>query len=227
MERRAATREPISLKVEFKTVRGLVSEYTRSISKGGCSIRSKATVEPGTVFLMKLTLEGSTSKSLEIEGKVVHSTARNDGGFDVGIEYVNASSPRKVATARFLDQVFAEQLANRKHARVPVNLVAEDADESELKYLVHDLSRGGMGLKLPLGRPAPGRVKLSGRADISVWYDGDEPFVFGASVVRLDTVSQQHTIGLCFDEVGEANQRMIDALLYLHRPQAILIKFAL
>ena len=226
MERRAATREPINLKVEFKTVRGLVSEYTRSVARGGCSIRSQKPVEPGTVFLMKLTLEGSSSKSLEIEGKVVHSTPRKEGGFDVGIEYVSASPPRRVATTRFLDQVFAEQLANRKHARVPVNLVAEDADDASLKFLVRDLSRGGMGLKLPTGRAIPERVKLGGRADLSIWYDGDEPFVFGASIVRLETGAQA-TIGICFDELSEANQRMVDALLYLHRPQAILIRFML
>lgn len=224
MERRGAPREPISLRVEFKTVRGLVSEYTRSLSRGGCSIRSATSAEIGTVFLMRLALEGTTRRSLEIEGKVVHSTPRKDGGFDLGIAYADARGPRQVATTRFLDQVFAEHLANRSHARMPVNLLAADADDPELKLLVHDLSQGGMGLKLPAGSAVPDRVKLGGRAEVSIFYEAEVPYVIDASVVRVAQATRA-TLGLRFEAVSEANRRLIDALLYLHRPDAIRIRF--
>lgn len=227
MERRSEVREPIRLKVTFKSLRALLSEYTTSVSKGGCTIRSPNAIDPETVFIFALTAEGRERKSIEIEGRVTHSTARTDGGFDVGISYVSASSPRRVATTRFLDEVFAEKLAKRHHARVPVNLIAEDA-ERPLRYLVRDLSRGGMGLKLAVDRELPATLALGQRVQVSVIHDGDIPFVFFAVIVRLEpgtAQKKQPSIGVHFVDLDEANSRVIDALLYLHRPQLIQLKF--
>lgn len=228
MERRADLRQPIRLKVSFKSVHALVSEYTTSVSKGGCTIRSPVAVTPDTVFMMELSLEGQTRRTLEIEGRVIHSTPRKDAGFDIGISYASASPPRRVATTRFLDQVFAEQLANRKHSRVPVNLIAEDAENAQLHFLIRDLSRGGMGLKLPAEKTLAGTVVEGQCVEVTIWHDGDEPFVFDSTVVRLDRGAppgKPASIGLSFVKLSEANQRLIDALLYLHRPQAILLRF--
>ncbi len=180
------------------------------------------------MFLLKLGLEGLTRRSLEIEGRVMHTTPRREGGFDLGIQYVPASTPRRIATTRFLDEVFREHLAKRKHVRMPVNLIAQDAGDPELNFLVRDLSRGGMGLRCPAGGSLPDRLEVGHRAELMVWHDGDEPFTFGASVVRLQPVREeggQAVIGLCFDELSDANQRLLDALLYLHRPRAIQIRF--
>lgn len=227
MERRSEVREPIRLRVSFKTVWALISEYTTSISRAGCSIRSAQTVEPGQVFLLELSLEGRARNAITVEGRVVHCTARKDGGFDVGIQYVSASTPRRVATSRFLDEVFAEHLANRKHARVPVNLIAEDADDGT-KYLVRDLSRGGLGLRLPMERSLPRERALDQRVELVVLHDGDLPFILPAKIVRLDAgeaPKRQPGIGLRFEALGEANARLVDALLYLHRPRRIVVRF--
>lgn len=228
MERRSEIRQPIRLRVTFKSVHALVSEYTTSVSRGGCTIRSPVAVPPDTVFMMELSLEGQTRRTLEIEGKVIHATPRKDKGFDVGISYVAASPPRRIATTRFLDEVFAEQLANRKHSRVPVNLIAEDSASSRVHFLVRDLSRGGMGLKLPAERTLSADVTEGQAVQITVWHDGDEEFVLDSTVVRLDRGAppkKPASIGLRFVNLSEANQRLIDALLYLHRPQAILLRF--
>jgi c-di-GMP-binding flagellar brake protein YcgR len=228
MERRSEIRQPIRLRVTFKSVHALVSEYTTSVSKGGCTIRAPVAVPPDTVFMMELSLEGQPRRSLEIEGRVVHATPRKDKGFDIGISYVSASPPRRVATTRFLDQVFAEQLANRKHSRVPVNLIAEDSSSSAVHFLVRDLSRGGMGLKLPAEKSLSTDIEEGQAVEITVWHDGDEPFVFDSTIVRLDRGAppkKPASIGLRFVKLSEANQRLVDALLYLHRPQAILLRF--
>lgn len=220
-------REPIRLKVTFKSLRALLSEYTTSVSKGGCTIRTQSAIEPGSVFIFALTAEGRERRSIEIEGRVQHSTPRSDGGFDVGISYVSASSPRRVATTRFLDEVFAEKLAKRHHARVPVNLIAEDADRP-LRYLIRDLSRGGMGLKLAVDRELPADVCLGQRVQVSILHDGDLPFIFFGTIVRLEggsATKKQPSIGLRFINLDEANSRMIDALLYLHRPRVVQLKF--
>ncbi|MFN7130810.1 MAG: PilZ domain-containing protein [Myxococcales bacterium] len=228
MERRAGLRQPIRLRVTFRSVRALIAEYTTSVSKGGCTIASPAAVEPGTMFVFELASEGTTRRALEVEGRVVHCTPRTDAsGYSVGIEYVANSSPRRVAMSRFLDEVFAEQLANRQHARVPVNLIAQDVYEPEIRYLVRDLSRGGMGLRLPSERQLSTGLHLDQQVEITVRHDGDTPFVMLGRVVRLVQAEppRQASIGIRFENLSEANQRLVDALLYLHRPEAILVRF--
>lgn len=228
MKRRAHPRHPIRLRVAFTTARALVCEYTTSVSKGGCSVRSSTPVDVGLSFVFELAVEGQPHRKLEVEGRVVHTTARKDGGYDVGVEYAPVTGARQVETARFLDEVFAEQLAKRKHARVPVNLVAEDLADANLRYLVRDLSKGGMGLRLPADRALPPGLAAGDRAELQIWHDGDAPFVFGASVARVQDVAgrgSQASVGLCFDELSEANQRLVDALLYLHRPRSLRLRF--
>lgn len=228
MERRAELRQPIRLRATFKSVRALINEFTTSVTKGGCTIRSATEVPVGAVFLLELAREDRVNRSIEVEGRVAHCTPRPGGGFDVGIEYVSASSPRRVAMTRFMDEVLAEQLARRSHARVPVNLIAQDVYEPEIRYLLRDLSRGGMGLKLPSERSLPPTLALGHRAEITVRHDGDTPFVIGGMVVRLnpgDPPRRQASIGVRFENLSEANGRLIDALLYLHRPEMILIRF--
>ena len=228
MNRRSELRQPIRLRVTFKTIRALINEFTTSVSKGGCCLRSPGAVPVGETFVFELSTEGQERKSVEVEGRVAHCTARSDGGFDVGISFVSSSSPRRVATTRFLDQVLSEALLNREHARVPVNLIAQDVYEPELHYLVRDLSRGGLGLKLPSERGLPPSLKLGDKAELTVRHDGEVPFVILSSVVRLgagDPPRHQASVGLKFEALSEANSRLIEALLYLHRPEAILLRF--
>jgi c-di-GMP-binding flagellar brake protein YcgR len=227
MERRADVREPIRLRVTFKSFRALLSEYTTSISRGGCTLKLPTSLPPDTVFNFELTVEGRETRSIEIEGRVVHSTPRAGGGFDVGITYVPISTPRRVATTRFLDEVFSEKLAKRSHARVPVNIVAEE-EGGEGRYLIRDLSRGGMGLRLGAHQPLPEGIALGREVKITVIHDGDQPFLLDGVVVRLDvpaSASGRAGIGLQFRNLTEANARLVDALLYLHRPQLVQLRF--
>ncbi len=228
MDRRDDLRQPIRLRATFKSVRSLISEYTTSVSKGGCTLPSKKPLEPGQIFILELATEGQSRKSLEIEGRVVHSTERKGGGFDIGIQYVAVSTPRRVAMTRFLDQVFAEQLAARSHARVPVNLVAQDADDPSFHYLIRDLSRGGMGLRLAVERPLPSTLRQGASVGIVIKHDGETPFELKATIARLEAGAgpkRQPTIGLRFEPLNDANQRVVDALLYLHRPRLVLLRF--
>jgi c-di-GMP-binding flagellar brake protein YcgR len=226
-QQRASERQPIRLRVKYSNARALLSEYTTSLSRGGCSIRTGAVLPPDAVFVFELTVEGRETRCIEVEGRVAHSTPRRDGGYDVGIEYVSLSSPRRVAMTRFLDQVFAEQLANRQHARVPVNLVAEDAEDGS-RYLLRDMSHGGVGVRLAEGRALPEGVWVGQQVEVIIVLDGDEPFVLPTNVVRLEDVTptrKQAAIGLKFTELDEASQRVVLALLYLHRPQLIQLRF--
>lgn len=228
MDRRSDTRQPIRLRVEFPNVKALVAEYTTSISKGGCTIPAAKALPVGTRFVFELTVTSKTTKTIEIEGVVVHATPRKDGKFDLGITYSESSTPRAIARTRFLDEVLAEQLANRKHARVQVNLVIEDLDAPKQKYLLRDLSRGGFGLKLRTDSPLPEAWKIGTRAELSLFHDGDVPFVLPCQIVRVERKEgggHRDSLGLAFVELCDANARIVDALLYLHRPQGLFIRF--
>jgi c-di-GMP-binding flagellar brake protein YcgR len=228
MNRRTQLRQPIRLKVVYRDAKALVAEYTRSVSRGGCSIVTARPLEVGTLFLFHLSTEDAPSKFVEVEGKVVHATKRRDGEYDLGIEYASSSSPRRVATTRFLDQVLSEKLSKRKHARVPVNLVVEDLDTPNTKYLLLDLSRGGFGLRLGTGVSLPEGLSKGRSAELSVYLDGEAPFQIPCAVVRLEPLTatkRQAGIALEFVRLSEANERLVDALLYLHRPQGVFLRF--
>ena len=228
MDRREHPRHPIRLRVAFKSIRALINEFTTSVSKGGATLFAGNAVEAGEVFVFELASERHSRKSIEIEGRVVHCTPRRGGGFDVGVEFVALSSPRRVAVTRFLDEVFAEALLKRHHARMPVNLVAQDFGDPQLHYLVHDLSRGGMGLKFPCERAIPSELWTGDRLEVIVRHDGDTPFTLFATVAWLHPGAPPHgqaSVGLRFEGLSEANQRLVDALLYLHRPESILLRF--
>jgi c-di-GMP-binding flagellar brake protein YcgR len=228
MERREHPRHPIRLRVTFKSIYSLINEFTISVSKGGCSIFSVDAVEVGKTFVFELASERNARRSVEVEGRVVHCTPRKRGGYDVGLKFSSLSSPRRVAVTRFLDEVFAEELLNRHHARVPVNLIARDPGDSERQYLVHDLSRGGMGLRFPSPRGLPLPLEIGNLVEITVRHDGEVPFAMTASVAWLRPGSSPHaqvSAGLRFEDLSEANQRLVDALLYLHRPEVIFLRF--
>ena len=71
-ERRAETRAPIELKVEYKRLNSFFADYTKNISKGGTFIKTKKPLPIGTRFLFKLTVP-QREAPFELLGEVVWS----------------------------------------------------------------------------------------------------------------------------------------------------------
>jgi len=228
-ERRLHPRRPIRLKVSFRNLRSLVTEYTTSVSKGGCQIQSKQALATGTRFVFEMYATKGDAP-VEIGGRVTHCVPGAEPGlYDIGIAY-EPSEGKREALERVLDEIFAEHKFEkaRAHPRIPVNLIAVDAGQPGRKYLVRDLSRGGMGLRMPGGQVLPPEVKPRSLVVVVVRLEGQPALEIGGEVVwtvqgRVGFTSS--AVGVAFVGAGVAQQEAIDALSRLHRPAELVVTF--
>jgi hypothetical protein len=228
-DRRSDDRLPIRLEVVYHSARSLMTEYTTSVSKGGCRIQCKQPLEVGTKFLFQMfSKKGATP--VEILGEVVWcKAAKPPGLYEVGIRYA-PTQEKRAALESVLDQIFREHAFEkaRLHVRVPVNLVAEDTVQPSRRYLVRDISRGGIGLRLPLDMDLPEDLKLRTLVNLAVKL-GDEITEIGGEVVW--TVERRAglthaTVGVAFLGARAAQLQAIDALMHLNRPAELRLTLA-
>ena len=148
------------LKVEFRNARALLTEYTTSVSKGGCRIECRQQLKLGTRFIFEMFAKNSR-EPVEIEGVVTRcDKSLTPDLYEIGIQYA-PSEGKRAALEGVLDEIFEEHRYEkaRLHPRLPVNLVVGDSVDPGLKYLIRDLSRGGMGLRLPAAAQLPGHIQ--------------------------------------------------------------------
>ena len=228
-DERAHERKPIRLRVSYKNAHSLVTEYTTSISRGGCSIETERPLAIGTRFAFELLAQGKTL-ALQVEGKVVRcDPSDNPGQHLLAIEYLPAPSERE-ALDRAIDSLLREHQfeKERRHMRVPVNLVAADGRQPELQYLVKDLSAGGAGLQLPKDRPLPSYIDVHVPVIIEITL---EPAVRGAlEAVVVWTLSgrpgfSNPRVGIAFEKLTERQEATLQPLLRLHRPEQMILTF--
>lgn len=151
---------PVRLRVGYKTPEALLSEFTRSVGRGGVTIESRKQLPTGTRFVFELHCQG-VRESVEIFGEVLKVTTTDRGRYMLDIRY-DAPHDRKgldVLIQRIFDAHQYDKA--RKHARMPIRLRATDTALGDaLQYVVRDISRGGLGIELEL--PAiPKSVKMS------------------------------------------------------------------
>lgn len=226
-ERREFQRQPIRLKVSFRSARSLVTEYTTSVSKGGCQLRAKKGLKPGTRFVFEMFARDA-DEPVKVEGEVVRSMLGPDGLYEVGVRYV-ASSGERAALAKLLEEIVAEQRFEkaRRHPRIPVNLVARDSADASRLYLVRDLSRGGLGLRLPDGQELPPAL-ATGR---KVWLEVtlvDEKVDIAGQVVWSTQGRAGFThagAGVAFEELEGRRLSAFEALARLERPKDLALRF--
>ncbi len=143
-------RPPVRLKVSYKTPEALLSEFTRSVGRGGVTIESKKWLPVGTRFVFELHAQG-VAESVEILGEVLKLTQTDTKRYLLDIRY-DAPQDRKgldVLIQRIFDAHKYEKV--RKHPRIPLRLRATDTGLGDaLQYVVRDVSRGGLGIELEL-----------------------------------------------------------------------------
>ncbi len=228
-ERRHHERRPIRLKVVFRSARALVTEYTTSVSKGGCRIACRQPLAVGTRFVFEM-YANRAEQPVEVLGEVMWCRPSAEPGMhDIGIRYL-PSDRNHAALERMLDAIFAEHHYERArlHPRVPVNLIAQDAVNPERRHLVRDLSRGGMGLRLPADMDLPENVKPRTLVNLAVKIDGKPPIELGGEVVW--TVQRRPgfthaAVGVAFLGLGAEQLDVVDALTRLERPAELLLTF--
>lgn len=159
--------KPIRLKVTYKSPQSLLSEFTRSISRGSVSIESRRSVPVGTKFVFELLAEG-VATPVEVTGEVLQVTRGLHGKYLVHIRY-DPGQTRDGLDA-LLDRIFQahkyEKL--RKHPRVPLNLRGTEEAPYSPQYVVRDISLGGVGVEVESERLPP-HVKTGQPFLLEVW----------------------------------------------------------
>lgn len=138
------------LKVSYKTPETLLSEFTRSVGRGGVTIESKKSLPAGTRFVFELHAQGLPD-TVEIFGEVlkVHRTDRARYLLDIRYDAPNDRKGLDVLIQRIFDAHKYEKV--RKYPRIPLRLRATDTALGEaLQYVVRDISRGGLGIEIEL-----------------------------------------------------------------------------
>ncbi|MBI5549391.1 MAG: PilZ domain-containing protein [Deltaproteobacteria bacterium] len=222
-DRRVFPRRPIRLRVAYKKAHTLVTEYTKTISKGGCCIVSKQGLPLGTVFVFEMYAHG-LGKPAVVEGEVVRCDPA-DGQFELGIRYV-VPEEKRASIEAVLDKIFSEHQWERAraHPRIPVNLAASDARDAIRKYLITDLSRGGFGLclqdhSLPAG-VIPGTPVLLHITVEEVGFD------LSAEVVWVNPASPgQARLGCKFVDLSDGERKVVQVLERLGRPSLATVEF--
>lgn len=213
----------------FKSARSLITEYTTSISKGGCRLQSKQALPVGTRFVFEMYATNAEAP-VEVEGEVIWCGPSSESGLhELGIRYL-PSEEKRAALEKLLEEIFAEHRYEkaRLHPRIPVNLVARDALSPEQRYLIRDLSRGGMGLRVPAETSLPADLQPQALASLAVHFAGEPPLEVGGEVVWIAYGRKGFThtaIGVAFVGIGLQHQQAIDGLIQLRRPVDLTIIF--
>lgn len=228
-DRRVHERAPIRLKVTYKSARALITEFTTCVSRGGCAIRSPRQLDVGTRFVFELSARGEES-GVEIEGEVVRcDPSAAQGQWEIGIRYITAAQGRATLES-VLEKVFAEHQYEkaRRHPRVPVNLVAEDVDDPSRRYLIRDVSRGGLGLRLAQNESLPDNVTAGARVTFTIQFPDSVAVDLRAEVAwtaQARPPYRQGALGLSFPVLGTRQLEVLEMLVRLHRPERILVSF--
>ena len=137
----------VRLKVSYKSAETLLSEYTRSVGKGGVAIESRRAVPVGTRFIFELHAQG-VEKAVEVLGEVIGVTGAGAGKHLLNIRY-DPGQERDGLDA-LLSRIFEAHRYEkvRKFARIPLNLRATEEAPYSPSYLIRDISMGGVGVEV-------------------------------------------------------------------------------
>jgi len=221
------THKPIRLKVAYKRAHTLVTQYTRTISKGSCCIESSHALEPGTRFVFEMYTTG-IPQPVEVDGEVIRCEPC-PAGWAIVVRYL-AADARRLALEAVLDRLFAAHVweKTRRHPRIPVNVPVEDSHGAP-RFIMTDVSLGGFGLMVVDGGGLPPELKTGTPALLTVQPGAGAPIDLSADVVWTGTPSGplEPRMGLAFESLTDLERTVVDLLSRLHRPTKLSICFLL
>ena len=117
-ERRAESRRPIELKVEYKRLNTFFADYTKNISRGGTFIKTRRPLPIGTEFMFKLLVPGRDTP-LTIHGEVqriIDEAADEEPG--MAIKFVYREGDSQDVIARAVEGMMSDSLGPRLAAKL-------------------------------------------------------------------------------------------------------------
>jgi len=118
-ERRADSRRPIELKVEYKRLNTFFADYTKNISRGGTFIKTSRPLPVGTEFLFKLLVPGR-DEPLTIHGEVqrIVNEPTNTDERGMAIRFVYREGDPQDVIARAVEGMMTDSLGPRLYAKL-------------------------------------------------------------------------------------------------------------
>ena len=124
--RRAAARQPIELKVEYKRLNTFFADYTKNISRGGTFIKTARPLPIGTEFVFRLVVP-DLDRPLAIHGEVARivdaeaaAATNTDAGMAIKFMYRTGDSPHDIAL--LVEQLMGDSLGARLSAKLLAHL---------------------------------------------------------------------------------------------------------
>lgn len=228
-----APREPtvVRLAVSYRSARSLVTEFTACLARGGCLLVTRREVPVGAAFRFLMECQ-ELQETLEIEGEVVR--VRPIHGevltYELAVQYRSRAAQLQLEAllARVGTDDTQQQQLVRRYSRVTVNLPAEDSQGLGRRYLIRDLSLGGMRLEL-VGSL---EVAIGSRVLVGVRFGLHEPLVFLPGTLawhRSGGEAHRLHLGVKFAELDgltEPQRRTLIDLLRLRRPTQVYLHLA-
>lgn len=208
----------VRLKVSYKSAEALLSEYTRSVGKGGVAIESRRAVPVGTRFVFELHAQG-VEKPVEVFGEVIGVTAGTAGKHLLNIRY-DPGQQREGLDA-LLSRIFEAHRYEkvRKHPRIPLNLRATEEAPYSPSYLIRDISMGGVGVEVEANN-VPRNVRVGQPFLCEVWLSlgtlalyGEVVWVFQPKGDRAKFASP--SFGVAFGKLRPDTAERLDRIIQL------------
>ncbi|MHB8872661.1 MAG: PilZ domain-containing protein [Myxococcaceae bacterium] len=209
---------PVRLKVAYKTPAGLLSEFTRSVGRGGVALESRRQVAVGTRFVFELRAQG-VSEIVEVLGEVVQVAPVPKGKFRLDIRY-DRGADRKGLDA-LIQAIFDSHKYEkvRKFPRIPLNLRATEDTAYSPSYVIRDVSTGGAGVEVEAPAiPRSVRVGVPFLLELSISLGtlalhGEVVWVFSPPTERAKWINP--TFGVAFGKLRPDTRERLDRILVL------------
>jgi len=141
------TKKTVRIKVNYVTAQNALRELTRNVQRGTVILSSKRDVELGTTFIFELHGQGAPAP-VEVKAEIIGVRKDPAGGYLLTLKY--GYGDHRETFHALLKHVFELQLADpqRKQPRLPLHVSAESTGKTPVRYLLRDLSAGGIGIEV-------------------------------------------------------------------------------
>lgn len=221
----------VRLAVSYRSARSLVTEFTACLARGGCLLVTRRAVPVGAPFRFLMECK-ELQETLEIEGEVVRVRPIHGDilTYELAVQYRSHAAQLQLEAllARVGTDDTQQQQLVRRYSRVTVNLPAEDSQGLGRRYLIRDLSLGGMRLEL-VGSL---EVAIGSRVLVGVRFGLHEPLVFLPGSLawhRAGGEAHRLHLGVKFaelDALTDPQRRALIDLLRLRRPTQVYLHLA-
>lgn len=187
-------------------------------------LHTQRAIDVGTEFLFEMVSDPNLPAT-QVHGTVTRVTPRGSD-FEVAVQYESDQRSREaldVVLGRVMGGMNPEY--TRRHPRIPINLVC--VDEAGTRYLVFDISRGGMGLVLSAGVDLPPGVENGTLLSVNVAvFDRAEITIAGhVAWARAREPNQRAGFGVQFHLRHDGQRMAVLGMTHLLRPDKLSLRF--